>query len=449
MNMITQQPVTLTVGIFFDGTGFSAGQVPQETTAPYPGSSRRGSNIWQLYMLYQTGKSVSDITLKLYVPGAGIKPDGENSLVGAATGRFSTGIIGKVYDALEQLSRALSSAIQTAGPSTIRIRYDLFGFSRGASSARHLAGMIQDADPDVIQSLSALSEKQADPVFPAGKVRFVGLFDSVSAIADLDNGYDPGSADTGLVRLRLRPGAAEHVFHIIAGHECRYNFALNSVSPAWPELELPGVHGDIGGSYHTEEDEYLYLTSPATRPRKSTGASRLAAEEMLRTLQGYPALTPVFLHSSPFITSRRGSEADVVVVKRRVLNHWSVVVLQVMCDAARDAGVTLAGDATGDTSGLPSELHALFRKALKMGKDIRTTGTADGMTTDELRILSKYIHCSANWGNVPIPAPLSESRPLAGPDTATPEHDIFFINRPGLNWTRTVYDMNGKRRLLV
>uniref|UniRef100_UPI001D0EAFF1 hypothetical protein n=1 Tax=Klebsiella pneumoniae TaxID=573 RepID=UPI001D0EAFF1 len=46
------------------------------------------------------------------------------------------------------------------------------------------------------------------------------------------------------MKLTLRPGVAEKVFHITAANECRFNFALNSVKPAWPELALPGAHSD-------------------------------------------------------------------------------------------------------------------------------------------------------------------------------------------------------------
>ncbi|HCM5348461.1 TPA: hypothetical protein N3N58_005319 [Klebsiella pneumoniae] len=46
------------------------------------------------------------------------------------------------------------------------------------------------------------------------------------------------------MKLTLRPGVAEKVFHITAANECGFNFALNSVKPAWPELALPGAHSD-------------------------------------------------------------------------------------------------------------------------------------------------------------------------------------------------------------
>jgi hypothetical protein len=101
--------------------------------------------------------------------------------------------------------------------------------------------------------------------------RFLGIMDTVAAVGTVGNGLNPHSADTGSVNIVLRPGVAQKVFHITAGHECRYNFALNSVVPAWPELELPGAHSDIGGGYLPQLREDLFLTRPLveTLPRAS------------------------------------------------------------------------------------------------------------------------------------------------------------------------------------
>lgn len=44
---------------------------------------------------------------------------------------------------------------------------------------------------------------------PAGKTRFIGIFDHpVAAIGAPVNGLNPHSADTGDVKLTLRPGVA-------------------------------------------------------------------------------------------------------------------------------------------------------------------------------------------------------------------------------------------------
>lgn len=63
------------------------------------------------------------------------------------------------------------------------------------------------------------------------------------------------------MKLTLCPGVAEKVFHITATNECRFNFALNSVKPAWPELSLPGVHSDIGDGYLPVTKEHLFLAA--------------------------------------------------------------------------------------------------------------------------------------------------------------------------------------------
>lgn len=57
---------------------------------------------------------------------------------------------------------------------------------------------------------------------PAGKIRFIGIFDTVAAIGTPLNGLNPHNANTGNVNLVLRPGVADKVFHITA--------ALNATS---------------------------------------------------------------------------------------------------------------------------------------------------------------------------------------------------------------------------
>ena len=88
---------------------------------------------------------------------------------------------------------------------------------------------------------------------------------------------------------------AEKVFHITAQHECRFNFALNSVKPAWPELALPGAHSDIGGGYNPNENEAYFLTRPEFEtvpfsiPDTETRIYRQTCAK-LKTMDGYPAI---------------------------------------------------------------------------------------------------------------------------------------------------------------
>ncbi|WP_032621624.1 phospholipase effector Tle1 domain-containing protein, partial [Pseudomonas avellanae] len=82
------------------------------------------------------------------------------------------------------------------------------------------------------------------------RLKVIGLFDTVAAIGSLKDLGNTHDANNRRVNLYLPPGCAEQVLHLVARDESRRNFALNSVTPAWPrEITLPGAHSDIGGGY--------------------------------------------------------------------------------------------------------------------------------------------------------------------------------------------------------
>ncbi|MBS1203686.1 MAG: hypothetical protein H6R25_585 [Proteobacteria bacterium] len=226
---------------------------------------------------------------------------------------------------------------------------------------------------------------------PSGKTRFIGIFDTVAAIGTPVNGLNPHSADTGDVKLTLRPGVAEKVFHITATNECRFNFALNSVKPAWPELALPGVHSDIGGGYLPVTKEDLFLTRPATetvpysQPGEKTQAYRQAVAQ-LQSLDKSPCLAPLLrtndisaetwydgrLPPDRYGQLQKRSYAALTMRGRTVGNDWSRVVLRVMLEAAQEAGVMFEPIQSKDKEiSIPDELAPLWHKALAMGKAVR------------------------------------------------------------------------------
>jgi hypothetical protein len=179
--------------------------------------------------------------------------------------------------------------------------------------------------------------------------------DTVAAVGTVANGLNPHSADTGNVDIRLRTGVAQKVFHITAQHECRYNFALNSVAPAWPELALPGAHSDIGGGYLPQLREDLFLTRPLveTLPHNQPGAQSHVYQQTMRSctcwrthLPSGPLFVPVLSPrtSGRTISPRRpvqpATEAHLaaLTLRHRTVFDWSKVALRVMADAAAEAG---------------------------------------------------------------------------------------------------------------
>ncbi len=490
-----KREITLTIGVFFDGTGNNANNSGDRQAAcsgehfgmndadavtaysqcvrlkhGYSGTAAGSyigyySNVHWLYILYRQDIRPDSGAGQhaIYVEGIGTEDGAGDNTYGMGTGRGDTGVVRKTDKAVAALTVGIQEYLlqhASDGSCTIKeIQFDIFGFSRGAGAARHFANRVFSQDRDIITAIRAGLNGIEFSGAPGGKTRFLGIFDTVAAIGSPVNGFNPHSADTGDVNLALRPGVAEKVFHITAQHECRFNFALNSVKPAWPELALPGAHSDIGGGYNPNENEAYFLTRPEFEtvpfsiPDTETRIYRQTCAK-LKTMDGYPAIALLLnavevsvdtWHDDRMPADRYGTlqnrSGAALVINRPTFNDWSKVVLRVMLDAAQDAGAVF--EPIRDTNAhlkLRQELNGLCEKAIAMGRAIRSGKSAPGFTTPELRMLAeKYIHCSANWNSV-----IRDSRGIIS-GAVKPAKLVTFTNRPDDRWQRTVYDMDGNK----
>jgi hypothetical protein len=490
-----KREITLTIGVFFDGTGNNANNTADRLTACTGehfgmdnadaqsafmqciqlkrghGGTAAGSylgyysNVHWLNTLYNQKLTLDTGAGQhaIYIEGIGTEDGAGDSTYGMGTGRGDTGVVGKTDKAVTELVSGIRDYLakhsEVSSCIIKELQFDIFGFSRGAAAARHFANRVFSQDSAIIAAIKSGLGSVDFSGTPWGKTRFLGIFDTVAAIGAPINGLNPHSADTGDVNIVLRPGVAEKVFHITAQHECRFNFALNSVKPAWPELALPGVHSDIGGGYNPSEYETYFLTRPEfeTVPLSiSDSETRVYRQtcEQLTVMDAYPAIAPVFQSTEIEINAwhddrmpadhygipqKRSGAA--LIIDRPTRNDWSKIVLRVMLDAAQDAGVSfdpiLPGD--GDLS-LPAELNSLCEKAIVMGRAVRIGESVPGFTTPEIYALAeKYIHCSANWNSV-----VRDGQGMVT-GAVKPAKLVTFTNRPDERWQRTVYDMNGNK----
>lgn len=482
------------LGIFFDGTGNNAvntGKMLEALTAQHfdinspdaatilarNASEKMGisgigagsylgyyTNIYWLNELYKQNfppdsRYIQDV---IYVEGIGTRAGEPDNPIGLGLGTAETGIIAKTDDAVAQLEAGIKKALSGLKGKFVvdTLLFDIFGFSRGAAAARHFANCVQAEDRAIINAISAGIGKISYRGTPAGKTRFLGIMDTVAAVGTLANGLNPHSADTGSVNIRLRPGVAEKVFHITAQHECRYNFALNSVAPAWPELTLPGAHSDIGGGYLPQLREDLFLTRPLveTLSHNQPGTQSHVYQKtmaQLRVLEHAPAIMPVirtnaittdvweddFAPPDHYSQPQKRTFAALTLRHRTVFFDWSKVALRVMTDAAVEAGALFTDIDKNQRYALPDELKPLSDRAREMGRAARQHRSVTGFTPDEVDIIAlKYIHCSAHWNAVE----LKQSGELQGGTSAS--ETVGFVNRPDQNWLRTIYNMDGKKR---
>lgn len=460
-NKSPKPQITLCIGVFFDGTGhnannFKIGEVQVSDASSYVNYL---TNIYLLEQLYSKDNKClnQQRQISIYIEGVGTSNGGKDDMLAMSTGLGETGIIGKVQQAIALIKLRIEDLSQGQLDKDVFfsrvINFDIFGFSRGAAAARHLANMIFDNEQKICTVLqhSSIATKFTGEIY--AKTRFLGLFDTVAAIAIPNNGFNPHSNNSGEVRLDLRPCIAEKVFHIAALNECRFNFPLSSVKPNWPQVFLPGTHSDIGGGYYPLEHENLYLTRPLFETVSiSTPDDKTAVfhetNEIFKLMHTFPAVSPLLKKENVCIktwndprmpTDRYGimqkRSGAAVVLERTVFNDWSKVALLMMLDAAQDAGVMFNynPDYFPDFNA-KNELKELCDKAIRIGRAVRNGECPEQFSEQEiLKLAYKYIHCSANWNTVIK----DEKGHIKG--AVRISKILSFINRPDENWSRTIY----------
>ncbi|RRW60804.1 DUF2235 domain-containing protein [Pantoea dispersa] len=501
--------ITLTVGVFFDGTGNNranaddlrlayahcanlVGEERARACAKYEERARAGlgnaswqgghTNISRLNDLYKSdtvlGEDQMEAQIKAYVSGIGTADGESDSMLGKALGssliRQFEGVVTKTDEALEEIASALNVFIgrNRDKVAIAKVQFDVFGFSRGAAAARHFANRVMNQDAAIAAAIENGLDMAGHHGKLAGEVRFLGLFDTVAAIGSLLNFYGVNGRSNPGVNLELRPSVAQKVFQISAMHECRYNFSLNSIAGMWPELALPGAHSDIGGGYNAGEDEISLLTMPDfevtldSADEMQTAVYR-QAEKMRQALYSLPALKYLMPHgevetkmiSWPLVNQNKARAfifekkvgAAVFMTRRAVPNDWEKVSLRVMLDAAQDAGVMFAPILSSNKElALPSELLPLCDKAIAQGRAVRCGAEPEGFTAEEMRTIGRYLHCSANW-NIDSDlslwvSPSSGEVFLRNHYAPTDERSFVWPMAPGKGWVRTVWRMDDQQQ---
>lgn len=393
------RPITLHLGLFFDGTGMNLYN-SQPDRAP--------SNVARLFRLYRHGGD----SLALYIEGIGTTGGQADALWAQASGRGTTGVAARVAQVPGQV-RTLLDEFRAGNPQVAiaAVEVDLFGFSRGAAAARHLANDLQGLQ--AVFGDSPLS------------LNFIGLFDTVGAIIALLKGnFSAANADFDGLRLGVHGGMARQVVQLVAADERRFNFPLVA---SHNDVLLPGDHCDIGGGYPDEVEEKLVLERPfssiewAHVALEQSRAWQLASQCLERHRQEWEAqgLSVRLLSQSvdqPFVPKRDIQREKRVRVwvqgERQVSAGLSRISLQMMHDLALRAGVPL----TPGQWTLPEALQGIAQKLLAR------CPLEDG----EMALLRRrYIHLSANWNAV-----LQSDSPLL---------DSLFINRPTADGVRVVH----------
>lgn len=286
----------LTLNIFFDGTtNNKTNTKAREDNDPlyHKKSNKIDDSYENDYTNVARGydaASVKKMQKSVYVEGVGTTDEKSDDMlpvgIAQSAGFWNTGIKDKVKKGCELGAIEVQKAAD--GKPIDSLTINVFGFSRGAATARHFLDITNvsytvkvskeglfwfPGDLMPIQYPINVKDKTKPPypasfevklgyfgrclinkgIFEIGEVifNFVGLYDTVSSHG-INHNNDV--KDLGLKAIKK----AKMIFQISAADEYRENFDLTNIDSAGfkgLELTFPGVHSDIGGSYLAHDKE--------------------------------------------------------------------------------------------------------------------------------------------------------------------------------------------------
>jgi hypothetical protein len=242
-----------TINVFFDGTWnnkfnnnmYREAKSFDERAAIYGDGdgttsyAREATAIEWLFKGYQP----SDNNIGVYIEGTGTFDNEKDSDLAAALGTGSKkGFVAKYERALLLINEELSKKGRKSKVFDI-LKLNIYGFSRGAASARLFSNRIR-------RDLKQLKfEKRLQPC--QVQLGFIGIFDTVDSVG-LNHFNDAIEFEQKLPR-------SYKVIHITARDEARTYFPLYNIKESAVkngfglEFSLPGCHTDIGGGLNIKE----------------------------------------------------------------------------------------------------------------------------------------------------------------------------------------------------
>jgi type VI secretion system secreted protein VgrG len=477
---VEEEGITLRIGVFFDGTGNNrsnsemvAGCYARDVNlleeaedilqfcqargydgkgnTPDNSYGNDTSNVAKLYELYTDDSkrllAVEETIgyIPVYLDGIGTSSGEQDSLFSLATGVGEHGVSARVaqsptliLERVEQFKRS------NPDRKVERVEFDIFGFSRGAAAARHFANEVQKGEKSPLAAqlpanATLFTEEFSWRANTDASINFIGIFDTAAAVGSVADGdFSVHDANNPGVNLYLAPDVAKKVVHLVSRDERRHNFSLNSAGAA--DIELPGVHSDLGGGYIPNVIERVLLSKPRCSrdmelyvPSTASTAYRWAQQELGRLqdqLNLYGLTLEVKTWAVEMISNAKGDRSNsknvyaAVHSERIVRNDLALVYLRIMHElGARHDVPFKVIDEEDQTYALPTELKPIAEKlmAYALGETRRTSLSLD----EEELLYRRYIHLSAKWN--------------AAKGWNNSDLNIVFIDRPAENYKRVVH----------
>ena len=357
-----------------------------------------------------------------------------NDVPGLMLGQGISGIVQRVTRSIEQMTKKIKiDGKEKIGTLTV----DVFGFSRGAAAARHFVDEITYNPHFLKGGTHDHMDRKIDTQYfgqylPKGGylsylltvkgvkydkliIRFAGLFDTVAHYGFI---VDDNVNELGLNAI----SKAKHIVHMTADDEHRANFALTRIikKENHIELNMPGVHCDVGGSYTEGRPEGIPLNAYNDPSNVHILATDTVSEHGEATALNKFKKTLVqegwFQDHQITVDSDSRGNAKLFSHRGYLSNQYSFIPLHMMCNFGIEKGLPFDFTKLKDAKNFsknPIDGHlALMQKLQTKLKEYADKVVANPTATlkydieeeDLKKLRNNYLHYNASVGVVNQPS---------------------------------------------
>lgn len=218
--------------------------------------------------LFKSFQPKCQINIAVYIEGTGTLDKDKDGAFAAGSGWGSDrGFEAKLQRAFDYIAKELKNNNLTGTAFDI-LQFNIYGFSRGAASARYFANRLRDTYIDHVTGKEKYYiekfEFKNSPQPCQVQLGFVGILDTVASVGlkqDNDAKEWKQALDQPNPQIEQIPDLPRgyKVVHIVAANEARTYFSLYNIKSAMDkgygvEFALPGCHTDIGGGLGALEE---------------------------------------------------------------------------------------------------------------------------------------------------------------------------------------------------
>lgn len=321
-NEVAKKKLKIRFSLFFDGTLNNRSNIAEReqfelgnTTKTYKTEGDGGNNSYDngrtnvaiMEPHIKKVQSSDGFSFKIYIEGQGTFNTGDekergfldgkkgDSTLGYAGGSGASGVASRAKKGYAKAKMELEDFLSNKDAAEWEIEkidIDVFGFSRGAATARNAIALLLEEDGSPLKEhleLLGYSPFTKETI----EVQFAGLYDTVVSVNGSQYSY---WSDNKLKQRSVK--LAKKALHLAAAEEHRLDFPLHHIKSAkdagtGKEYFLPGVHSDVGGSYNLaneillKDDARENVTSYKTVIAKGSRKAMNAKKEELKNHPAY------------------------------------------------------------------------------------------------------------------------------------------------------------------